>query len=56
VSPISVDYFRPSDAYVIDLAMSGGKYYLLEYNNINSAGFYHSDMQKIIAGLISLDV
>lgn len=35
-------------AFVMDIGLCGGEYYIIECGCINSAGFYHADVGKII--------
>lgn len=46
-----VDKYQPAEAFVIDIALANDKLKVIEINNINSAGFYHCDMNKLIGGL-----
>lgn len=46
--------WSPSDAFVMDVARSAGKLYVLENNCINSAGMYACDIEKIVRDLSDL--
>lgn len=43
--------YQPSTAFVMDVALCGEGYYIIECGCINSAGFYHADIDKIILAL-----
>ena len=45
---------QPAKAFVIDIARVDGEFKIIEINNLNSAGFYASDVQKIIAAIEEL--
>jgi len=50
--PMSVDYWRPADAYVLDVCeLEGGTTKIVEINTINSAGFYAGHVQDIVLAL-----
>lgn len=42
------DIWNPSIAFALDIALSDGKYYVLEMGNVNAAGLYHCDVQKFV--------
>lgn len=44
----------PSDAFVVDIAETPDGYKVIEMNNLNSAGFYACDPQKIISSIEEL--
>jgi len=46
-----VDRWSPADAFVIDIAETPEGMKVIEINNINSAGFYNADVQRIIIAL-----
>lgn len=46
--------YVPSRAFVMDIGVSGGQPYIIECGCINSVGFYHSDIEKIIINLMNL--
>lgn len=50
-----VDLWTPADAFVIDIADTPEGFKVIEINNINSAGFYAADPQKIIAGIEGME-
>jgi len=41
--------WQPAPVFVLDVARSGEKLYLIEVNCFNSAGFYASDVAKLVA-------
>jgi hypothetical protein len=43
-----IEEWRPADVFVIDIAVSGGNFWVLEMGNMNSAGLYHCDVQAIV--------
>ncbi len=43
-----VDIYQPADAFVIDVAMVADTMRIVEINCINCAGFYESDLQKLL--------
>jgi hypothetical protein len=43
--------WTPADAFVMDVGESAGNLYVVECNCINSAGFYLSDVEKIVADI-----
>lgn len=45
----------PADAFVMDVAVTAFGMKVIEINNINSAGFYAADCQKIVAALEDLE-
>lgn len=40
--------WRPAKAFVLDVALVPTGYEIIEINNLNSAGFYASDVQKLV--------
>ena len=50
----SADTYSPDVAYVLDIAMSDGEFYVLETNSINSSGFYAIDTQKLVMAIEDL--
>ena len=42
------------DAYVIDVALSEGKYKVMECNTVNSSNFYNCDFKKIVLAMDQL--
>lgn len=47
-----VNMWQPARAFVVDIAVLDNRLFkIIEYNNINSAGFYAADVQKIILNL-----
>jgi len=47
--------WEPADAFVIDIASTDSGFKVIEINNINSAGFYAADCQRIVAALEDLE-
>lgn len=54
----AVDYAKdiiktwlPSESVVIDVALTDSGYKVVEFNNINSSGFYASDVQKYVQAI-----
>jgi hypothetical protein len=45
----------PAKAFVIDIAVTPFGMKVIEINNINSAGFYDADVQKIIMAIEDLE-
>jgi hypothetical protein len=43
-----VEQWQPDRAFVIDLAVTPDGPKIIEFNNINSAGWYHADLAKLI--------
>lgn len=50
-----VDKWCPADAFVIDVALTDDGYKVIEYNCLNSAGFYKSDLSKLVQALEELE-
>lgn len=48
------DVWSPNDAYVMDIADTPNGLRIVEVNNLNSAGFYKADMQKLVQALEEL--
>ena len=48
-----VDKYQPAEAFVIDIALADDKLRIIEVNNINCAGFYHCNMNKLIEALVT---
>lgn len=46
-----VDKFEPAEAFVLDICLSDDELKIVEVNNINSSGFYHCNMEKLIMAL-----
>ena len=46
-----IDLFQLNDAFVMDICMVDGKYKIVECGCINCAGFYKSDLQKLLMTL-----
>lgn len=52
-----ISIWQPDRAFVLDIAMlPTGELKVIEINNLNSAGFYHCDVQKIVAKLDALSI
>ena len=47
--------WQPANAFVIDIADTPDGFKIIEINNINSAGFYAADCQKIVAAIEDLE-
>lgn len=43
--------YQPASAFAIDIALCGDEYYIIECGCINSVGFYHGDIEKILLAL-----
>ena len=53
-SKISLDYWRPADAYCLDICVDNyGNCKIVEINNINNSGLYDCDTQKLVVALDS---
>jgi hypothetical protein len=48
------DRWRPNAAFVLDVADTPAGLKIVEINNLNAAGFYRADMQKLIVALANL--
>lgn len=46
-----VDKWHPDRAFVIDIALTDKGYKVIEYNNINSSGFYKIDVGKFVEAI-----
>lgn len=46
-----VNIWSPNKAFAIDICRANDRFYVLEINAINSAGFYHCDMGKLVHAL-----
>lgn len=46
-----VNKYQPADAFVLDVCLTDDGLKIVEVNNINSAGFYHCNMEKLIEAL-----
>jgi hypothetical protein len=46
-----IDKYQPAEAFVIDIALADDKLSVIEINNINSAGFYDCNINKLIESL-----
>jgi hypothetical protein len=40
--------WTPKDVCVVDICETGGEYYVIEFNSMNSSGFYKCDIPHII--------
>jgi hypothetical protein len=49
-----IEHWQPSAAYVLDIAQTPGGFKVIEYNCINAAGFYATNVPLIIAKLTQL--
>lgn len=43
--------WTPAEAFVMDIGESGGNLYVIECNCLNSAGFYLSDVEKVVVAI-----
>jgi hypothetical protein len=43
--------FALADAFVMDVCLTGGKHKIVECGCVNSAGFYHADMQRLVMAI-----
>lgn len=50
-----IHVWEPAEAFVIDIADTEEGFKVIEINNINSAGFYAADCQKIVSALEDLE-
>jgi hypothetical protein len=48
------DRWRPNDAFVLDVADTPDGLKIVEINNLNAAGFYRADMQKLVVAIAEL--
>ena len=46
--------YNVADGYVMDIAMIGNEYKIVEINCLNSAGFYDINMEKLIESILDL--
>jgi hypothetical protein len=46
-----ISEYTPAKAFAMDIALCGEEYYIIECGCINSVGFYHCDIEKIIVAL-----
>jgi hypothetical protein len=46
-----VERWQPDRAFVIDLAVTPDGIKVIEFNNINSSGWYHADVSKVIQAI-----
>ena len=45
---ISVDFWSPADAYVLDVAETPDGFKIVEVQNLNSSGYYAADVQTLV--------
>jgi len=50
-----VDRWQPDRAFVIDIALTDAGYKIIEYNCMNSAGFYKSNVNKLVAAIEEME-
>jgi hypothetical protein len=43
--------YMPHKIFVMDIALCGEDYYIIECGCMNSAGFYHANMYKLITAI-----
>ena len=48
---MACEIFTPHDIFAMDIAETGGEYYILECGCANSVGFYEIDMEKVILAI-----
>lgn len=46
-----IDKWLPAESVVIDVCLTSDGYRVIEFNNINSSGFYASDVQKYVQAI-----
>ena len=46
-----ISIYQPADSFVIDICLTENGYKIIEINNLNCAGFYDSNIQKLIFAL-----
>ena len=51
---VCADHWCPNEAFVLDVADTPDGLRIVEINNLNSAGFYKADMQKLVQALHEL--
>lgn len=58
IDPVAIDYankmldiWQPDRAFVLDIAITEDGPKIIEVNNINSSGFYKSDISKIVSAI-----
>lgn len=51
-----IDKWQPNQAFCLDIARTDEGFKIIEVNNINSSGFYASDLSKIIFALENLKI
>jgi len=49
-----IHHFELSKAYVMDIAKTNDGYKIVEFNNLNSSGFYENDIKAIVHAIQSL--
>ena len=49
-----IHHFELSKAYVMDIAQTNDGYKIVEFNNLNSSGFYDNDIKAIVHAIQSL--
>jgi hypothetical protein len=50
-----VDQWQPDRAFVIDVALTDAGYKIIEYNCMNSAGFYKSNVNKLVEAIQNME-
>ncbi len=50
----AINKWSPDIAYVLDIAVTNEGLKIIEINNINSSGFYKSDIEKIVTAINNL--
>jgi len=50
-----VDIWQPARAFVLDVALTPDGFKIIEVNNLNSAGYYKCDIQKIVLAIENME-
>jgi len=45
------DRWSPAPAFVMDVALASDRYWVVEFNNINSSGFYAADVSRYVEAI-----
>lgn len=48
------EIYQPAKAFAMDIALCGDEYYIIECGCINSVGFYHADIEKLVKALTTV--
>jgi hypothetical protein len=52
---MSTNYWRPADAYCLDVCRTPNGMKVVEINTLNSAGYYDADMQKLVMAIEEME-